>query len=129
MVGWILKKIVGSKNQRELRRLSPVVRRINEFDEKFKALSDEGLRAKTAAWKDELSKISDPEEQSRRLVIETIISGHIREGRIQLLEIREGEPHVLAATAAIQRLSRPESWDPEEGSHLELRPMEPGTRT
>ncbi len=69
------------------------------------------------------------EEQSRRLVIETIISGHIREGRIQLLEIREGEAHVLAATAAIQRLSRPESWDPEEGSLLELRPMEPGTRT
>src|SRR5438270_3336989 len=67
MVGWILKKIVGSKNQRELRRLSPVVRRINEFDEKFKTLSDEDLRAKTAAWKEEFAKISDPEEQLRRL--------------------------------------------------------------
>src|SRR6202171_464700 len=67
MVGWILKKIVGSKNQRELRRLAPMVRRINEFDEQFKSLSDDGLRAKTAAWKDELAKISDPEEQWRRL--------------------------------------------------------------
>src|SRR5207237_9857977 len=67
MVGWILKKIVGSKNQRELRRLAPMARRINEFDEQFKSLSDDALRAKTAAWKEELTKISDPEEQSNRL--------------------------------------------------------------
>src|SRR5213082_566962 len=67
MVGWILKKIVGSKNQRELRRLAPMARRINEFDEQFKPLSDEDLRGKTAAWKDELSKIADPEEQWNRL--------------------------------------------------------------
>src|SRR5215831_9664344 len=50
MVGWILKKILGSKNQRELRRLSPSVRRINELDEQFKSLSDDELRSKTAAW-------------------------------------------------------------------------------
>src|SRR5437870_11799227 len=67
MVGWILKKIVGSKNQRELRRLAPMARRINEFDEQFKSLSDDALRAKTAAWKDEPTKISDPEEQLNRL--------------------------------------------------------------
>src|SRR5205807_1734162 len=67
MVSWILKKIVGSKNQRELRRLAPMVRRINEFDEQFKSSSDDALRAKTAAWKDELAKISDPEEQWNRL--------------------------------------------------------------
>src|SRR6202011_927763 len=67
MVGWILKKIVGSKNQRELRRLAPTVRRINEFDEQFKSLSDDALRAKTAAWKEELAKISDVEEQWKRL--------------------------------------------------------------
>src|SRR6202162_906021 len=67
MVNWILKKIFGSKNQRELRRLAPMVRRMNEFDEQLKSLSDDGLRAKTAGWKEELSKISDPEEQWRRL--------------------------------------------------------------
>ncbi len=44
-----------------------MVRRINEFDEQFKTLSDDALRAKTAAWKDELAKISDPEEQWNRL--------------------------------------------------------------
>ena len=67
MVGWILKKILGSKNQRELKRLMPMVRRINEFEEQLKNLSDDELRAKTTAWKEELAKISDTEEQWKRL--------------------------------------------------------------
>ncbi|HEU5247327.1 MAG TPA: DEAD/DEAH box helicase, partial [Candidatus Udaeobacter sp.] len=67
MVGWILKKILGSKNQRELRRLSPIVRRINELDEQFKSLSDDELRAKTAAWKEEISKIPELEDQWKKL--------------------------------------------------------------
>jgi preprotein translocase subunit SecA len=67
MVGWILKKILGSKNQRELRRLSPTVRRINEMDEQFKSLSDDELRAKTAAWKEELSNIPELETQWKKL--------------------------------------------------------------
>ena len=67
MVSWILKKILGSKNQREIRRLQPIVRTINAFDEQFKALSDDELRAKTAAWKAEVSTIEDPEALARRL--------------------------------------------------------------
>src|SRR5881227_3929290 len=67
MVGWILKKILGSKNQRELRRLAPLVRRINEFDEQFKSLSDDALRAKTATWKEELSKITALDDQWKKL--------------------------------------------------------------
>src|SRR5437899_3332820 len=62
MVSWILKKILGSKNQRELRRLTPIVRRINELDEQFKSLSDDELRAKTAAWKEEFTKISEQDQ-------------------------------------------------------------------
>src|SRR5262245_7831792 len=67
MVGWILKKILGSKNQRELRRLSPSVRRINELDEQFKSLSDDALRSKTAVWKAEFSKIPELEDQWKKL--------------------------------------------------------------
>jgi preprotein translocase subunit SecA len=63
MVGWILKKILGSKNQREIKRLMPTVRRINELDEQYKALSDDELRAKTAAWKAELATIPDLRDQ------------------------------------------------------------------
>ncbi len=67
MVGWILKKILGSKNQREIKRLMPTVRRINEFDEQFKALSDDDLRAKTVAWKTELAAIPDLRDQWTKL--------------------------------------------------------------
>ncbi len=67
MVNWILKKILGSKNQREIKRLMPMTRQINEFDERLKALSDDELRAKTAAWKQEFSSISDVQEQWKKL--------------------------------------------------------------
>src|ERR1044072_2337178 len=67
MVAWILRKILGSKNQRELRRLTPIIQRINELDEQFKSLSDEELRAKTANWKEEISKLSDLHEQWKKL--------------------------------------------------------------
>ena len=67
MVAWILKKILGSKNQRELRRLTPTVRRINELDEQFKSLSDDELRTRTASWKEEISKIPDLQEQWKKL--------------------------------------------------------------
>src|SRR5438046_9536537 len=67
MVGWILKKILGSKNQRELKRLMPIVHRINEFDEQYTSLSDEALRAKTAIWKEELAKIPELEQQWKRI--------------------------------------------------------------
>jgi preprotein translocase subunit SecA len=67
MVNWILKKILGSKNQREIKRLRPIARTINAFEEQYKSLSDDELRAKTAAWKAEVSTIDDPEALARRL--------------------------------------------------------------
>ncbi len=45
----------------------PIVRRVNEFDEQFKSLSDDELRAKTAAWKQEISKLPDIQEQWKKL--------------------------------------------------------------
>ena len=66
MVSWILKKILGSKNQREIRRLQPLVRSINAFDEQFRALSGDELRAKTTAWRAELSAIDDPDALAQR---------------------------------------------------------------
>ena len=59
MFNWILKTIVGSKNQRELRRIQPLIRQINEIEETLGELSDDALRAKTTAWKQELSAITD----------------------------------------------------------------------
>jgi preprotein translocase subunit SecA len=67
MFNWILKTIVGSKNQRELRRIQPIIRQINEIEETLGELSDDALRAKTLAWKQELSTISDSGALEARL--------------------------------------------------------------
>ncbi|MEI6561737.1 MAG: preprotein translocase subunit SecA [Verrucomicrobiota bacterium] len=67
MVNWILKKIVGSKNQREIKRLRKVVTQINQIEAQLQSLSDDELRAKTAFWKGELAKISDLNEQQAYL--------------------------------------------------------------
>jgi preprotein translocase subunit SecA len=67
MFNWIIKKIIGSKNQRELRRMMPIVKRINEIEAGLQSLPDEALRAKTLEWKDRLAKIDAAEKLAEEL--------------------------------------------------------------
>src|SRR5689334_13320647 len=67
MIGFIVKKFIGSKNEREVKRLRPLVDKINAFESELQKGSEDGLRQKTEAWKEELSKIEDREELARRL--------------------------------------------------------------
>ena len=67
MIGFIVKKIIGSKNDRELKRMRPMVARANELEAELQKLPDDALQQKTAAWKEELSKIEDNAELKRRL--------------------------------------------------------------
>jgi preprotein translocase subunit SecA len=53
-MNWILKKILGSKNERDLKKMRPLVEKINAFDEEYKALSDEQLQAKTPEFRERL---------------------------------------------------------------------------
>ena len=59
MINWIIKKIIGSKNQREVRRLQPVVRKINEIESGLQTRTAADLRAMTSGWKERLAKIED----------------------------------------------------------------------
>jgi preprotein translocase subunit SecA len=67
MIGYIVKKFIGSKNEREVKRLRPRVDEINALEAELQKLPEEALREKTAKWKEELSKIEDKEELARRL--------------------------------------------------------------
>ena len=53
---WLLKKILGTKNDRDLKRLRPVVARIHALEDGLKGLSDEELKGKTAEFKGRLEK-------------------------------------------------------------------------
>ena len=51
MIGTIVKKVLGSKNERELKRMQPLVDKINGLEAEFEALSEADLKAKTAGFK------------------------------------------------------------------------------
>jgi len=51
----MLKRIVGTKNDRELKRIVPLVERINQLEPELVKLPDAGLRARTAAFKQRLA--------------------------------------------------------------------------
>ncbi|OGP66289.1 MAG: preprotein translocase subunit SecA [Deltaproteobacteria bacterium RBG_16_44_11] len=113
MIELILKKIVGTKNDRELKRYSLILEEVNNFESLMMSLSDEDLRAKTPYFKDKLNKGSNlddilPEtfavarEVSRRTLLMRpfdvqVIGGIVlHEGKIA--EMKTGEGKTLAAT-------------------------------
>jgi len=55
MFNYVLRKIVGTKNQRELKRMQPLVGRINEREAWAKSLSDEQIREQVRAWRKEVA--------------------------------------------------------------------------
>jgi preprotein translocase subunit SecA len=67
MLKFVIRKIIGSKNDREVKRLRPLVERINELEVGLQALPDEALRQKTAELKARLSRIQDNEELAKAL--------------------------------------------------------------
>src|SRR5579885_2127284 len=61
------RKIFGSKNDREIKRLRPLVRMIGEMEPALEAESDDQLRARIAHWKEKIRAIEDPDEQAGAL--------------------------------------------------------------
>jgi len=55
-VSSVIKKIVGSKNERELKRIQPVVERINSLEPEMARLSDDQMREKTVEYRERVAK-------------------------------------------------------------------------
>ena len=113
MIGKVVKGIFGSKNDRELKRIAPLVEAINRLEPEFQALSDAQLQAKTGEFKERLSKGESldellPEafaavrEASVRVLgmrpfdVQLIGGVVLHEGKIA--EMKTGEGKTLAAT-------------------------------
>lgn len=69
MIKWILNKIVGSKNQREVRKLKPVVRKILAFEEALRGKDREFLVGKTREWQSFLHRFKPLEVPSRGVIL------------------------------------------------------------
>ena len=55
MIGKLIKKIVGDKNDRDLKKLQPLVDRVNSIEAEFEALTDEQLQGKTVEFRQRLA--------------------------------------------------------------------------
>ncbi|MEK6680107.1 MAG: preprotein translocase subunit SecA [Nitrospirota bacterium] len=55
MITTLIKKVIGTKNDRELKRIQPIVDRISAVEPSISVLSDEQLKAKTNEFKKRLS--------------------------------------------------------------------------
>ena len=67
MIGYLIKKILGSRNDREVRKLRPFVTKINELEQQLQSQPPEVLREKVAAWKEKLGAIADADELRREV--------------------------------------------------------------
>ncbi len=56
MVGTLLKKVFGSQNERYLKKITPLVDKINSFEAAVSKLPDDALRAKTAEFKKQIAE-------------------------------------------------------------------------
>jgi preprotein translocase subunit SecA len=55
MIGAIARKLFGSSNERRIKSYLPRVEQINALEKELEALSDEALRAKTDAFKQQVA--------------------------------------------------------------------------
>ena len=51
MLGQILAKVIGTQNEREIKRIRPLVGEVGALEPQTQALTDEQLRGKTAEFK------------------------------------------------------------------------------
>lgn len=56
MLGNVVKKVVGSKNERELKRIQPLVKRIGDLEPQIQSLTDQRLATKTGEFKERLER-------------------------------------------------------------------------
>ncbi len=117
MFGFLFKKIFGSKNERYLRRLRPLVQKINALEPEMQALADEECAARIARYKVEVQENGKsldallPEvfalvrEASRRVLgmrhYDVQLVGGIVLHKGKIAEMKTGEGKTLVATLAV----------------------------
>jgi len=112
----LLRKLFGSKNEREVKRMQKAVLAINALEERMIALSDEQLTAKTAEFKERLAKgetldqllpeaFAVAREAGKRVMgmrhfdVQLIGGMTLHDGKIA--EMRTGEGKTLVGTLAV----------------------------
>ena len=116
MIGTIVKKIFGTKNERYLKKLQPIVAKINNLEPEIQSLSDEQLRQKIADFRTEVQngrKLDEilPEvfaitrEAAKRVLnmrhFDVQLIGGIVLHQGKIAEMKTGEGKTLVATLPV----------------------------
>jgi preprotein translocase subunit SecA len=113
MISNVLKKVFGTRNDRELKRMGGVVKKINMLADETRDLTDEQLRSKTAEFKQRITdgatldeilpeafavarEAGDRVMNMRHFDVQLIGGMALHEGKIA--EMRTGESKTLVAT-------------------------------
>ena len=116
MISSLLKKIFGTKNDREVKNLRKIVAKINDLEPEYEKLSDEELKNKTNIFKERLANgetlddilveaFATVREASKRVLglrhydVQLIGGIVLHQGKIT--EMKTGEGKTLVATSAV----------------------------
>ncbi|MBX7231991.1 MAG: preprotein translocase subunit SecA [Bdellovibrionales bacterium] len=116
MIGKALTKIFGTKHERDMRKLRPLINQINDFEERLQNLTDVQLQAKTPEFRERLAKgekldallaeaFAVCREASRRVLgmrhYDVQMIGGIVLHRGGIAEMKTGEGKTLVATLPV----------------------------
>ncbi len=89
MLNYVLKQVLGTKNERELKKIRPLVARINQLEPRMKALADADFPRLTTQWKEEVKQGRTLED----LIPETFAL--VREAGVRALGMRHFDVQLM----------------------------------
>ena len=104
MINKLMAKVFGTSNEREIKRLMPLVEQINALEPEMKGLSDEQLRAKTDEFRQRIRErvdaIEDADERTAALkeVLDELLPEAFavaREGGWRVLKMRHFDVQLI----------------------------------
>ena len=104
----VITKIFGSKHERDIKKIMPIVERINEISEEYKSLSDDQLRAKTDEFKQKIEQYREDLKNSQEDWDKEELEKEIKDLEEEVLD--EIMPEAFAAVKETCRRLMNKSW-------------------
>src|ERR1041385_3764324 len=116
MIDTVLAKIFGTKHEREVKKMRPLIAAINDLEPRMQELSDEELAAQTVAFREQLAEgatiddllipaFATVREAGRRILnmrhFDVQLIGGITLHRGKIAEMKTGEGKTLVATLPV----------------------------
>jgi preprotein translocase subunit SecA len=106
----LIKKIVGTKNDREVKRIRPYVGEINELEAEFQRLGDAELRDKTEHFKKRVHEATDPLRNALEEVQREALTADTEEREELKSRVEEADKELRKAEAGVLEDLLPEAF-------------------